>query len=98
MMIGRVLAAAVVLLYVLHQDFWYWRDARPLLFGFLPIGLFYHAVFTLLVSAVMWALVKYAWPAELGDELADVDPSSDRSPDEFGARLAARDETQLEGG
>ena len=38
--------AAVVLLYVLHQDFWFWRDARPLVFGFLPIGLFYHAAFT----------------------------------------------------
>ena len=34
---------AVVLLYLLHQDFWFWRDARPLVFGFLPIGLFYHA-------------------------------------------------------
>ena len=35
---------ATVLLYALHQDFWFWREARPLVFGFLPIGLFYHAV------------------------------------------------------
>ena len=41
-----VAVAAVVLLYVLHQDFWFWREARPLVFGFLPIGLFYHAAFT----------------------------------------------------
>ncbi len=44
--------AAVVLLYVLHQDFWFWRDARPLVFGFLPIGLFYHAAFTVASSGV----------------------------------------------
>ncbi len=42
----RLAVAAVVLLYVLHQDFWFWREARPLVFGFLPIGLFYHAAFT----------------------------------------------------
>ena len=39
-------ALLVAALYVLHQDFWFWRDARPLVFGFLPIGLFYHAAFT----------------------------------------------------
>ncbi|HUP41383.1 MAG TPA: hypothetical protein VM115_14765 [Vicinamibacterales bacterium] len=32
----------VVLVYVLHHDFWFWREARPLVFGFLPVGLFYH--------------------------------------------------------
>ena len=60
-----VAIAAVVLLYVLHQDFWFWREARPLVFGFLPIGLFYHAVFTLASSAVLWLLVRFAWPAHL---------------------------------
>ncbi|HMG36844.1 MAG TPA: DUF3311 domain-containing protein [Blastocatellia bacterium] len=68
---GRVLAAAIVLLYVLHQDFWYWRDARPLVFGFLPIGLFYHAVFTLVLSLTMWVLVRYAWPSQFSDELGE---------------------------
>jgi hypothetical protein len=58
----------VALLYVLHQDFWFWRAARPLVFGFLPIGLFYHAVFTAACSIVLWLLVKYAWPAHLEDE------------------------------
>jgi hypothetical protein len=65
-LIMRVVAiAAVVLLYVLHQDFWFWREARPLVFGFLPIGLFYHAVFTLASSGVLWLLVKFAWPSHL---------------------------------
>ena len=58
-------AAAVALLYVLHQDFWFWRDARPLIFGFLPIGLFYHVAFTLASSLVLWLLVRAAWPAHL---------------------------------
>ncbi len=61
----RVAVAAVVLLYVLHQDVWFWRDARPLVFGFLPIGLFYHAAFTVLCSGVLWLLVRVAWPAHL---------------------------------
>ena len=60
-----VAIAAVVLLYVLHQDFWFWNNARPLVFGFLPIGLFYHAVFTVATSAVLWLLVKSAWPSHL---------------------------------
>jgi hypothetical protein len=58
----------VALLYALHQDFWFWRAARPLVFGFLPIGLSYHAAFTAACSIVLWLLVKYAWPAHLEDE------------------------------
>jgi hypothetical protein len=58
-------AALVAALYLLHQDFWFWRAARPLVFGFLPIGLFYHAAFTLACSIVLWVLVKRAWPGHL---------------------------------
>jgi hypothetical protein len=58
-------AAAVALLYLLHQDTWFWHEVRPLVFGFLPIGLFYHAVFTIACSGVLWLLVKMAWPAHL---------------------------------
>ena len=60
-----IAVAAVALLYVLHQDVWFWREARPLVFGFLPIGLFYHAAFTVASSAVLWLLVKLAWPSHL---------------------------------
>ena len=28
-----LLTTLVVLFYVLHQDFWFWREARPLVFG-----------------------------------------------------------------
>ena len=61
----------VVALYILHQDFWFWREARPLVLGFLPIGLFYHACYTLAVSLVMWILIKQAWPAHLEEEVEE---------------------------
>jgi hypothetical protein len=60
------LTAAVVTLLALHQDFWFWREARPLLLGFLPAGLWYHMFYCLAASAVMAALVKWAWPGEPG--------------------------------
>ena len=63
----RIAIGAVALLYVLHQDFWFWYEARPLVFGFLPIGLFYHAAFTVVSAGVLWLLVTSAWPAHLDD-------------------------------
>jgi hypothetical protein len=53
----------ISLLYLLHQDVWFWRQARPLVFGVLPIGLFYHAAFTVVTSLAMALLVKLLWPA-----------------------------------
>jgi hypothetical protein len=60
-------AAALFLLifFGLHQDLWFWRESRPLVFGFLPVGLAYHAAYTLAVSLVMAVLVRRAWPAHL---------------------------------
>lgn len=58
-------AALLAIMYVLHQDVWFWREARPLVFGFLPIGLFYHAVFTAACALVLWVLVTLAWPGHL---------------------------------
>ena len=52
-------------MYALHQDFWFWRTARPLVFGFLPIGLFYHAAYTVGISVLMWVLVRTHWPSHL---------------------------------
>ena len=58
-------AFIVVALYVLHQDFWFWREARPLVFGVLPIGLAYHAAYTVASSGLLWVLVRRHWPAHL---------------------------------
>ena len=62
-----LLVVAAVALYLLHQDIWFWRDGR-LIFGFIPIGLFYHACYAVAASLMMWLLVTYAWPAHLEQE------------------------------
>ena len=62
-----LVALVTALIYVLHQDFWFWRSARPLVFGFLPIGLFYHAAYTVAISGFMAYLVRRHWPAHLED-------------------------------
>jgi hypothetical protein len=58
------LTVLVVTLLILHQDFWFWREARPLLLGFLPVGLWYHMFYCVAASAMMAVLVKWAWPKE----------------------------------
>ena len=64
-----LLVLAFIALYCLHQDVWFWRSARPLAFGFVPVGLFYHAVFSVAAAAFMWLLVKHAWPAHLEEDV-----------------------------
>ncbi len=56
-------AAWVVLLIALHQDMWFWKD-KTLVFGLMPIGLLYHALYTVAAALTMWMLVKIAWPSE----------------------------------
>jgi hypothetical protein len=62
-----LLTLLVVAVLVLHQDFWNWNDAEPLAFGILPIGLTYHALYTIGVAIVLWCLVTFAWPSHLED-------------------------------
>lgn len=56
-----LLIAAV---YVVHQDYWNWKNA-DLVFGILPVGLAYHAGYSILAAIMMAILVKFAWPAHL---------------------------------
>jgi fatty-acid desaturase len=60
-----ILGLAIAVLYLLHQDVWFWRQARPLVFGFLPIGLAYHALYCVAAACLMWGLTTFAWPAHL---------------------------------
>ena len=54
----------VVVLAILHYDFWYWND-ESLVFGFMPVGLAYQAGISL-AAGVAWALVVHnAWPDEV---------------------------------
>ena len=53
-----------IILGVLHQDIWNW-DNDYNVFGFMPIGLFYHACYSL-VAATLWVFaIKFAWPKDL---------------------------------
>jgi hypothetical protein len=64
-----LLVIAVLALYFLHQDFWFWRTAHPLVFGFVPIGLFYQGCFSVAAALLMWLLVKFAWPHHLEQQI-----------------------------
>jgi len=73
-----LLILATLAVYLLHQSVWFWRSARPLVFGFVPIGLFYHACYAVLASLLMGLLVRHAWPGHLERE-AEL-PHEDRRP------------------
>jgi len=68
-MIKKLLLLLLILaVYALHQDIWNWNKADPLVFGFLPIGLAYHAAYSILASAMMAVLVACAWPKHLEEQ------------------------------
>jgi hypothetical protein len=48
----------------MHHDFWWWDD-RTLVLGFLPIGLAYHASFSVAASLLWLLALRWAWPAHL---------------------------------
>ena len=54
---------ALILLYLLHNDLWFWNNPQ-LMLG-LPIGLLYHIGFCVAASILMTLLVNYAWPRQL---------------------------------
>ena len=65
-----LLVVAVAALYILHQDIWFWRSSH-LVFGFIPIGLSYHGLFSVAASLLMWLLVTFAWPSHLEHEVEE---------------------------
>ncbi len=50
---------------LLRNDFWNWHSARPLLFGFIPVGLWWQMMVSLGASGFMALCVKFAWPGHL---------------------------------
>ena len=63
-----LLAMAEVVVWVLRHDYWNWDTPYPLLFGFLPVGLWWQGLVSILAACLMASLVRFAWPAELEDE------------------------------
>ena len=66
-----LLSLLVLIVYVLHQDYWNWHRSDPLILGFLPVGLAYHAAYSFLGSLTMAILVKFAWPKHLENILPE---------------------------
>lgn len=79
----RLTYGLIVLLALLHQDFWWWNDSETLVCGFMPVGLAYHAGVSV-AAGLLWALaVKYCWPhdADLSaDELHATAEAEGRRP------------------
>lgn len=72
-----VVGLILVLLVVLHQDFWNWRRIQPLVFGFIPIGLAWHVGISLAAGFVCWLAVRFCWPPDV-DALDDLPEPAER--------------------
>jgi hypothetical protein len=79
---GRLIVlVAFVVLFIVHQDQWFWTDDR-LWFGFMPTGLLYHALYSVAAAVLWWLAAKFAWPDELesfasgGDDSTPIDEES----------------------
>ena len=62
----------VLILLIAHQDFWNWQD-DALVWGIIPIGLFYHACISLAAGFTWFLATLFMWPKEF--ESTDVDPA-----------------------
>lgn len=60
----KLLTGVAAAMIILHKDFWLW-DNTNLLFGFMPVGLVYHACFSIAVAVLAVLAIKFAWPHEL---------------------------------
>ena len=67
----HLVVSLIVTLAVLHQDFWWWDDARPLVLGVVPIGLAWHVGISLAAGLIGLLAVRFCWPEGLEKE----DPS-----------------------
>ncbi len=62
-----LVAVWIAALLVLHQDFWLWTSKR-LLLGCVPIGLAYHAGFTVVAAITLFVFTRTIWPKHLEEE------------------------------
>lgn len=60
------LLGLVPLLIAVHLNFWMWDDTR-LVWG-VPSNLFYHLLFSVVLSVVMMVIVRRGWPRFLDED------------------------------
>ncbi|MEC9094952.1 MAG: DUF3311 domain-containing protein [Planctomycetota bacterium] len=85
----NVVWGLVILLIILHQDFWFWTSDSNVM-GFMPIGLFYHALISIGAGATWSLATLYAWP----EGLEDVQPENENKACDVGETSG----TEKEGG
>lgn len=68
-----VIVVAAVVLGILHQDCWWWDDGTAV-FGFLPLGLAFHALYSILAACLWACAVRFAWPRDL-EAMAKPEPA-----------------------
>ena len=66
----------LILLVILHQDFWLWTDGT-LLLDIFPAGLAYHMGLSVAAAIGWWLATKFAWPL---DNAEPVDAPSTSAP------------------
>ena len=70
MTLQRAALVAVALLALAHHDAWFWDDPTAI-GGVVPVGLAYHAGFSVLAAALWGFITRVAWPSDpfaSGDE------------------------------
>ncbi len=65
-----VIWTLVLILLIAHQDNWNWHD-DSLVWGFMPIGLFYHACISVAAGFVWFLATIFMWPKELDSISSD---------------------------
>jgi Na+/melibiose symporter-like transporter len=81
---GKLAWGFVLLVTVLHLDFWWW-DSTDIVLGFVPLALASQIGITL-AAGLAWALVAhYAWPSDV-EEWATAGQETGAGPDARGGR------------
>ncbi len=61
---GPLLIAVLTgLLLILHQDYWFWTN-KTLVFGILPMGLFWHIGISIAAALLWFMATRIAWPLD----------------------------------
>ena len=77
-----VVVVLLVALCLLHHDFWWWGETRPLVLGFLPIGLAWHVGLSFATAIIWWLATAYCWPQGLEEEHSERDSDSEYENDD----------------